>query len=141
MSDDRFLKLSGAEVAQRTLDLTADWDPASRSVLQMQDVSQTSPLRISTTKSEIPNWESTRVTLIGDAVHPMPPTGGLGANTALKDTQILVEVLRKAISPESVGHYEREMRFYAADAINSSFSGARRMFSMLPLEELETFDV
>jgi 2-polyprenyl-6-methoxyphenol hydroxylase-like FAD-dependent oxidoreductase len=107
MSDQRFLKLSGPEAAQHTLELTADWDPALRSVLQMQDVSQTAPLRISTTDPEIPNWEPTRVTLLGDAVHPMPPTGGVGANTALNDAQILAEALQKAVSPENVGHYER----------------------------------
>jgi hypothetical protein len=33
------------------------------------------------------------------------------------------------------------MRVYAAQAINASFSGARRMFNMLPVEQLETLEV
>ena len=71
----------------------------------------------------------------------MPPTGGVGANTALIDAQILVEALQKAVSAEIAGLYEREMRVYAAQAINLSFSGARRMFSMLPLDQLKAFEI
>ena len=141
MPDEQFLKLSGADAAQHTLTLTADWDSAFQEVLQMQDVSQTSPLRISTTDPEIPHWEPSRVTLIRDAAHPMPPTGGIGANTALKDTKILVEALQKDVSAESVGDYEQQMKVYAAEAINFSFSGARRMFSMLPVDQLKAFEV
>ncbi|TDD62209.1 FAD-dependent monooxygenase [Kribbella antibiotica] len=38
-------------------------------------------------------WETSQVTLLGDALHPMPPVGGLGGNAALQDARVLCEAL------------------------------------------------
>jgi 2-polyprenyl-6-methoxyphenol hydroxylase-like FAD-dependent oxidoreductase len=60
-------------------------------------------------------WESSRVTLVGDAAHAMLPTLGMGANLALRDAQVLVEQLGRAARGEAdlveaIGEYERDMR-------------------------------
>lgn len=40
-------------------------------------------------------WHSSRATLVGDAVRVMPPRGGHGGNTALRDSTCLAQALRK----------------------------------------------
>lgn len=61
------------------------------------------------------DWEPSRVTLVGDAVHGMLPTLGMGANLALHDASLLVDQLGRVSRGEvpltdGVGAYEREMR-------------------------------
>lgn len=60
-------------------------------------------------------WTPSRVTLIGDAIHAMPPTLGAGANSALRDAASLVAGLRAASLGErplldAIGQYEERMR-------------------------------
>ncbi|CAB4389273.1 unnamed protein product [Rhizophagus irregularis] len=58
-------------------------------------------------------WESTRVTLLGDAVHPMNPFLGYGANNALQDAELLVKCLSKYEKDgykNCIREYENEMR-------------------------------
>jgi len=59
-------------------------------------------------------WESTNVTLLGDAVHAMPPVGGIGGNVALSDASKLCEALRTVAAGRSsllpaLSAYEAEM--------------------------------
>ena len=57
-------------------------------------------------------WTSSRVTLLGDAVHAMNPLLGLGTNNAIEDADVLSQALLN-YSPESyiscIQEYEREM--------------------------------
>ncbi|MFH8252707.1 FAD-dependent oxidoreductase [Microbacterium sp. B2969] len=60
-------------------------------------------------------WEPGRVTLLGDAIHAMPPSFGAGANSALRDAAALVRALRdvaegKCALTDAIGEYEEEMR-------------------------------
>ncbi|MCJ1326149.1 hypothetical protein MMC10_002813 [Thelotrema lepadinum] len=122
--------------------LTKDWDPSFKPLFDLQDFSQTSILQIGITATPIPQWQSTgRVTLIGDAIHAMPPTGGIGATTALRDVGVLLKVLtEEGLSAESLTKYENEMRAYAADAINLSHMGGQKFFGIRPMGELKPFE-
>lgn len=68
-------------------------------------------------------WQPTAVTLLGDAVHAMPPNRGSGANTALQDAARLCRHLAGA-QPllDAVATYEEEMRRDGFEAVNASVS-------------------
>ncbi|GBB87545.1 hypothetical protein RclHR1_00140049 [Rhizophagus clarus] len=58
-------------------------------------------------------WESTRVTLLGDAIHAMNPFLGYGTNNALQDAESLVKCLsnyEKHGYRSCIREYENEMR-------------------------------
>ena len=71
-----------------------------------------------------------RVTLLGDAMHTMPPFGAHGANTALRGAHMLTTKLadgRTSFSiPEVIGAYESETQAYSRPIIRN----AMRMMTM-----------
>lgn len=142
LSDTELFSLSNKDAAQLSLKLTENWAPTVRSLLELQDTNQTSRLPIySTTPAAIVSgWApSAHVTLLGDAIHVMSPTGGVGANTALRDAANLCQVVIEGVSVESIGRYEEQMREYAKKAVEMSYMmGAKRMFDAPPLEECKS---
>jgi len=143
IEDDRLWKMTTEEVVKYSLKLSEDWDPNFRSILELQDVNQTSVLRISSALPDIPFWTpSARVTLLGDAIHVMPPTGGIGANTALTDALTLCQALVEGgITAESVGKYEEKMRKYAKEAIEFSEMGGKKLYNQPPFEECKRLEL
>ncbi|KAI9877883.1 MAG: hypothetical protein M1830_002512 [Pleopsidium flavum] len=143
LTDDELLKLSSEDSVQLSLQLTEKWDPSLRSLLELQDVSQSSALRICSAIPNIPPWSpSARITLLGDAIHVMSPTGGVGANTALQDAANLSKLLAEdGISSTSIGRYEEIMRSYAQAGIERSYFGGKKMFGQQPFEECKPVDL
>jgi 2-polyprenyl-6-methoxyphenol hydroxylase-like FAD-dependent oxidoreductase len=72
-----------------------------------------------------------RATLIGDAVHVMPPFGAHGGNTALRDAALLAGKLRQAAQGGSaataLAEYQDEMAGYAFEAVQAAEKGLRRL--------------
>ena len=61
------------------------------------------------------HWGQGRVSLVGDAAHPMAPTFGQGACMAIEDAVVLAESLRRANDPGSgLREYENRRRLRAA---------------------------
>src|SRR3954451_1888408 len=65
-----------------------------------------------------PAWEPSAVTLVGDAIHAMLPTMGMGGNTSLRDAAVLAAQLAAAQRGEidlidAIGAYEDDMRGFA----------------------------
>ncbi|KAF2706519.1 cercosporin toxin biosynthesis protein [Pleomassaria siparia CBS 279.74] len=143
LTTEQLLGLSGQESAELSLKLTEEWDPSIRALFEHQDIKQSSALRISTAKPQIPEWEAdSRVTLIGDAVHVMSPCGGVGAVTAMMDAATLAESLRSGgVNKKSVGEYEAAMRIYASKSIQRSYFGGKKMFGHPPFEKCEVLEV
>ena len=137
VADEVLLSMTGVEAGALSLSLTEKWDPALRSVLEFQDTFQTSAIRVASANPESLSWQSSRVTFLGDAVHAMPPTGGVGANTAVKDAATLLRHLQHGATVENVVSYEEEMRRYAGEAVLRSAQGGKHLFGMKAFEELK----
>lgn len=116
--------MRGRAIQQLVLDLTTDWHPDFRQIFALGDPDSSFPLAIRTSEP-IPAWQTSNVTLIGDAAHTMTPGRGVGANTALRDARLLTRLLAKAARGETglldaVHEYETTMTGYAWDAVRRS---------------------
>jgi 2-polyprenyl-6-methoxyphenol hydroxylase-like FAD-dependent oxidoreductase len=83
-------------------------------------------------------WPATRATLMGDAVHVMPPTGAHGGNTALRDAALLAEKLQVVAGgsermEQAIQAYQEEMVAYAFKEVASSTAMLRRSTVRNPL--------
>jgi 2-polyprenyl-6-methoxyphenol hydroxylase-like FAD-dependent oxidoreductase len=143
LPDTKLLSLSNEESADLALSLTEKWHPSIKAVVKHQDRTQTSTLRIASVDPKIPDWQpSERVTLLGDAIHAMPPTGGLGVNTALRDASDLARRITKARDNQEdlagiVGEYERNLREYARKPLAMSWGAGGRTFGLRPADQCE----
>ncbi|QFU89742.1 flavin-dependent oxidoreductase [Amycolatopsis sp. YIM 10] len=62
-------------------------------------------------RDPLPRWTHGRVTLIGDAAHPMYPIGSNGASQAVLDARVLSDALARIGDPErACEHYEAQRR-------------------------------
>ena len=138
--DEQLLRMSSEKVAKLSIDITSKWQPQLRSILELQDTTQTSALRVSTALPEMVPWQSSaRVTVIGDAVHVMPPTGGVGANTALRDAatlgKLIVENGINKIGIDEIATYEKLMREYSEESLKGSWLGRQHLLGPKNLED------
>ena len=95
VTDERLFRMSSEELWKLSTDTVADWHPAIRDIYARADIESFFPItfRIS---ERIPAWAPGPITLLGDAVHTMPPTAGAGANTALADAATLADEILSA---------------------------------------------
>jgi 2-polyprenyl-6-methoxyphenol hydroxylase-like FAD-dependent oxidoreductase len=105
--------------------LVAESDPATVNALTIRSATPVDP------------WPTVPVTLLGDAIHNMTPMGGIGANTALRDADLLCRQLttvrhgRQALVP-AVHEYERQMLDYGFVAVKTSLRNTRQAGSASP---------
>jgi 2-polyprenyl-6-methoxyphenol hydroxylase-like FAD-dependent oxidoreductase len=109
------------DVLQRTV---KDWHPNLRKLAAMGDEREMSASHIRTSRPVAP-WKTTRITLVGDAIHSMTPYRGIGANIALRDAALLCSKLAAAHRGEkpvleAIAEYETAMREYAFAAVEAS---------------------
>jgi 2-polyprenyl-6-methoxyphenol hydroxylase-like FAD-dependent oxidoreductase len=105
-----------AEVHAQMCDAVSDWHPALRGLVDRIDRDTLFSAHFKRL-DPTPAWESSNVTVIGDAIHAMLPTFGMGGNTSLRDAALLSSGLRRAAAgevsvSEAVAGYEAAMREY-----------------------------
>lgn len=127
--------LTGKPAADIAKAMTANWHPRLKPLFEQMDENEAAFWKITcSTPTGVPEWKNDpRVTVIGDAVHSMTPAGGIGANTAVRDSALLGRLLaEKGGFEEGVtAAYEKEMRVYAGEAVASSYGMAKTQFGVL----------
>jgi salicylate hydroxylase len=79
-------------------------------------------------RDPLDRWSGERVTLVGDAAHPMLPFAAQGANQSVEDAFVLAECLRgveKDEMPAALLRYESLRRSRTADVQQRSRTNAR----------------
>jgi 2-polyprenyl-6-methoxyphenol hydroxylase-like FAD-dependent oxidoreductase len=122
--------------------LTANWHPRLQPIFEEMVESEAAFWKITcSTPTGVPEWENVpRVTVIGDAAHSMTPAGGIGANTAVRDSALLGRLLAEAggYSDGVTAAYEKEMRVYASEAVRTSYGLATTQFGIYIDENSKT---
>ncbi|KAI0095719.1 hypothetical protein GGR51DRAFT_544741 [Nemania sp. FL0031] len=126
--------ITGVAAADIAKSITRDWHPRLRPLFDQMAEGEAAFWKITCSTPEgVPEWENDpRVTVIGDAAHSMTPAGGIGANTAVRDSALLGRLLAESggLSGGVTAEYEREMRVYASEAVRTSYGLAKSQFGI-----------
>ena len=122
--------LNGADLQGMVLDRTTGWAPALRELIGGSDPATVNALRVRSSTPVGP-WQTGRVTLLGDAIHNMTPMAGIGANTAVRDADLLRRQLIDVAAGErellpALREYEEQLRDYGFAAVKQSLRNARQ---------------
>ena len=119
-----------------------DWSPDLRRLIERADPASVTAFSV---KSSIPvrPWATSRITLLGDALHNMTPFRGIGANTALRDAAMLRDALQDVQEGRceplaALAAYEREMIDYGFGAVRASLAQMRRVHARSPVKRFVT---
>ncbi|MBO0701650.1 MAG: flavin-dependent oxidoreductase [Candidatus Dormibacteraeota bacterium] len=74
-------------------------------------------------RDPLPRWSHGRVTLLGDAAHPMYPVGSNGASQAILDARCLADRLAEQGAEAGLAAYDGERRAVTAEIVRSNRSG------------------
>lgn len=74
-------------------------------------------------RDPLPWWTQGRVTLLGDAAHPMYPVGSNGASQAILDARCLVDMLAAKPIEQALTNYEAVRRPATADIVRANRIG------------------
>ncbi|KAM3086636.1 hypothetical protein ACMFMF_000582 [Clarireedia jacksonii] len=126
--------LIGKPAADIAKSLTANWHPRIKPLFDEMNESEAAFWKITcSTPSGVPEWKNEpRVTVIGDAAHSMTPAGGLGANTAVRDSELLGRLIAEAggYADGVTAAYEKEMRVYGSETVKISYGMATVAFGV-----------
>ncbi|MFC4065883.1 FAD-dependent oxidoreductase [Actinoplanes subglobosus] len=111
--------------------MSADFHPLIRRLVATAEL-DTTVLNPFATGRRPQQWAVPRATLMGDAVHVMPPFGAQGGNTALRDAALLGRRIADAKASgmpveEAIAEYQDEMVPYAFRAVDTAAALMRRL--------------
>lgn len=135
LADDRrcpVRSLAADELVATVLAVLERWDPAVRELVRQSDPDSVGSysFRASDPNADLTPWPAGPVTALGDAVHAMPPTGGRGAATAVRDADVLAGRLAEVRDgtlalPLALRRFQAEMATYAPAAVAESLVPVR----------------
>ncbi|QMU78160.1 FAD-dependent monooxygenase [Streptacidiphilus sp. PB12-B1b] len=124
LDDAAFFALDGEQLCRLVVDRTSDWHPELRGIFLHAQPEETFAVALRATRPVEP-WETGPVVPLGDAAHTMPPSGGVGANTAIRDAEALSSALAAVARgerelAEAVAEYQKAMVEYATEGVELS---------------------
>jgi 2-polyprenyl-6-methoxyphenol hydroxylase-like FAD-dependent oxidoreductase len=141
LTEQEYWQAAPAVLHAAASNLVKNWHPSLRRIVAESDIAATFSVRFRASDPVEP-WKTTNVTLLGDAIHTMPPFRGVGANTALRDAELLrnklLDVARNRTPIlKTIADYETEMIRDGFEAVRHSVeaplfgsqSGSRRVDS------------
>ncbi len=134
-------KLQGSELKRLVERLTTDWHRDLQRMVQNTDPATVTSFPVKTSTPVKP-WKTRNVTLLGDALHNMPPYRGVGANTALWDAALLRETIVDATQgrplAERLADYEARMIDHGFRAVRTSLAAMEQFHSESPFRRALT---
>lgn len=122
--------LRGQKLRDMVEQSMSHWHPVLRRLVTSSDAQTVEHFEFKAA-TQVEPWTSTNVTLLGDAIHAMPPVGGMGGNTALRDAS---QLCRQLIA---VQHGKMELisalHIYEAEMLDYGFKVVRETRLMLQL--------
>jgi 2-polyprenyl-6-methoxyphenol hydroxylase-like FAD-dependent oxidoreductase len=128
-ADEELFTLSPDELWDVVVRRTGDWHPKIERLIAAADVGASFPITLRSA-TRIDSWQTGRVTLLGDAIHPMTPAAGAGANTALWDAALLTDALTQAPLPQALATYEAQMIENGRAIVDESLRNAEQLFGV-----------
>jgi 2-polyprenyl-6-methoxyphenol hydroxylase-like FAD-dependent oxidoreductase len=125
-SDEELFSMRPADLWAMVARLVADWHPSIRALIDAGEPEAAFPITLRTCIT-VPTWTASRVTMLGDAVHPMTPAAGAGANTALWDAARLTRALT---SGEDLATYQKDVVTNGQAIVTESLHNAERLFNV-----------
>jgi 2-polyprenyl-6-methoxyphenol hydroxylase-like FAD-dependent oxidoreductase len=130
-SDEELFGLAPEELWALAVHHTATWHPVVHDLMAAADPTAAFPITLRSA-TRVDPWPDGRVVLLGDAIHPMTPAAGAGANTALRDAARLVRALADARDGtplvDALGRYRADMIEYSSAVVHESLRNAEQMF-------------
>jgi 2-polyprenyl-6-methoxyphenol hydroxylase-like FAD-dependent oxidoreductase len=131
LDDGDLFALGPQELWSVVVERTRTWHPQVAELIARGEPGAAFPIALRSC-TRVDAWPAGPVTLLGDAVHPMTPAAGAGANTALRDaahlTRALTTVLDGRPVPDALAAYRDEVVAYGTDVVAESLENAERMF-------------
>ncbi len=118
LSPDCSLSQSATEVKSRVLHELADWGESLRAMVEATEVEKIIENPIYD-RPPLTSWSKGRVTLLGDAAHPMAPALAQGANTSFEDAYELSRCLSQSSSIEEAFSSYEECRIQRTEVIQT----------------------
>ncbi|HEY4023707.1 MAG TPA: NAD(P)/FAD-dependent oxidoreductase [Pseudonocardiaceae bacterium] len=125
--------LPGEALRELVAEAITGWHPTLRRLVADTPAESVAMLPI-VTSVQVPRWQPTNITLLGDAIHSMTPFRGIGANIALRDASVLATNLISVAQGrlgllDAIDDYERQMTGYGFAAVRESLRAARAFVS------------